>query len=121
MGDYLSMVSRNLIKGWNGYDADPPNEKARFNASLFLALIEEADKCKVKPSVIGGIGITYWIDDYSFIYVEFQNDGYNGIIYSYYFPLVNQGWEKTDKTRGVTKMVEIFKDYVRMYDRRKPA
>lgn len=118
MGDYLSKVSRDLQKGWDGYDADPPNEKARFNATLFLALIEEADECKVRPSVIGGIGITYRIDDYSFIYVEFQNDGYNGIIYSYYNPDVNQGWEATDKTRSVSKMIDIFKEFVKKYDRR---
>ena len=114
----LSEISKDLQKGWDGYNADPPNDKARFNATLFLALIEEADECRVKPSVIGGIGITYKIDNYSYIYVEFQNNGYNGIIYSYYYPDVNQGWEVTNKTKGVTKMVEIFENFVKNYDKR---
>jgi hypothetical protein len=65
-----------LERGWNGYDAPPPAEKAMITAKNLIAtmLDEGLAPNRVTPSVVGGIGITKRYEDRK-VYFEIQNDG----------------------------------------------
>ncbi|MEZ6099961.1 MAG: hypothetical protein R3E01_13415 [Pirellulaceae bacterium] len=67
---------KELEEGWNGYTAEPPSAEAVSNAREFLKVLflAGAGPCRVKPSAIGGIGITVRTASRK-AYVEFLNDG----------------------------------------------
>jgi hypothetical protein len=66
--------------GWDGYSARCPEVPAIRSAKLFLSQLSENDPVphRVKPSVVGGIGITFRSQKRK-CYVEFYN---NGTVYS---------------------------------------
>jgi hypothetical protein len=65
-----------LATGWDGYCARPPEKAAILSAKLFLSQLTESDRSpeRIKPSVIGGIGITFKVNHRK-CYVEFYNNG----------------------------------------------
>ncbi len=65
-----------LPRGWDGYTASPPTADALFNAQEFLGVLFLATfrPSRFKPSVVGGIGVTFRQGDRK-VYVEFYNDG----------------------------------------------
>lgn len=62
-----------LNQGWDGYNADPPSQTAISQARLFFSLSKRKE-AKIKPSVVGGIGITFKNNNKK-CYVEFGNCG----------------------------------------------
>ncbi len=50
---------RNLRRGWDGYKARPPSERATRNALLLLSLLDRAGihVTQASPSVEGGVGL----------------------------------------------------------------
>ncbi len=66
-----------LEKNWDSYGADPPNELAIKNCKTFIDVNEQDEYKlpKVKPSVCGGIGMTFRGKDKLKVYIEFNNDG----------------------------------------------
>lgn len=73
--DKLDSLSQ-LDDHWDGYSAPPPSEEACLNAREFLQVLSLAELLpkRCKPSVVGGIGITFRHGDRK-VYVEFYNDG----------------------------------------------
>lgn len=67
---------KGLKSGWNGYDAEPPDERALANSRAFLQslLFEQFPPTRVAPSVVGGVGITRKVGERR-VYVEFYNSG----------------------------------------------
>ena len=65
-----------LATGWDGYSARPPEKTAIVSAKLFLSQLAESDRTpdRIKPSVVGGIGITFKLGQRK-CYVEFYNNG----------------------------------------------
>lgn len=65
-----------LTTGWDGYSARPPEKTAIVSAKLFLSQLAESDRApdRIKPSVVGGIGITFKLGQRK-CYVEFYNNG----------------------------------------------
>lgn len=65
-----------LTTGWDGYGARPPEKAAIVSAKLFLSQLAERDRVpdRIKPSVVGGIGITFKLRQRK-CYVEFYNNG----------------------------------------------
>jgi hypothetical protein len=71
---------KTLKKGWDTYEAEPPNDLAIENAKRFINLFD-LKPTRIAASVIGGIGITFrQIDE--MIYIEFGNDGRNQLLYA---------------------------------------
>jgi hypothetical protein len=75
---------RNLVKGWDGYDADPPSDEAIAGASKYLDLLDLAGipPDRVASSVMGGVGVTHKLD-VGRVYVEFLNDGQTYVLKSF--------------------------------------
>lgn len=69
---------KNLKKGWDSYDADPPNDKSIQNAQCFLKVLEIdlllPYPTKVTPTVEGGIEIAF-LSDTKYLGIEFYNTG----------------------------------------------
>lgn len=67
---------RFMRKGWDGYDAPPPTDRAiRLAQSFISRLLEEKyEPSRLAPSVIGGVGVTHRSERRK-VYVEFFNDG----------------------------------------------
>lgn len=67
---------RDLKKGWDSYDADPPTNGAVQGAKDFIlaSVWLPLPIVTVNPSVVGGIGITYERGKRT-VYVEFRNTG----------------------------------------------
>ncbi len=71
-----------LPKGWDTYDADPPNETAIDNARMMLVGLPKPD-C-ILPDVEGGVGIVFghqrWVscDNSGEIY-DVVTDGLGGV------------------------------------------
>lgn len=68
---------RQLEKGWDSYDADPPNEVA---IGLAQKVLVECGRQAVNPervmaSVEGGVGISLYATTMDYAYVECLNDG----------------------------------------------
>jgi hypothetical protein len=65
-----------LPKGWDGYQAAPPNAVARDRTRTFLEslYLENYAPSQVGPSVIGGIGVSRRRGKKK-VYVEFNNNG----------------------------------------------
>ncbi len=69
---------RNLEVGWDSYSAEPPSSLAISKATEFLKFAQLAgvEPVKADPSVIGGVGISYFHPVNGYLaYVEFYNDG----------------------------------------------
>ena len=66
-----------LEKGWDSYDADPPNENAIANTLRIIHTLEQNNISirRINPSVIGGIGIHVGKN-----YIECLNNGQIGIL-----------------------------------------
>jgi hypothetical protein len=69
---------RSLKVGWDSYKAEPPSEKAIGAVRAFLPLLraEWREPDRLRPSSVGGIGLTFYRDKASgscSIYVEFLN------------------------------------------------
>jgi hypothetical protein len=73
--DKLESFSQ-LATGWDGYSARRPEKVAILSAKLFLSQLTDSDRVpdRVKPSVIGGIGVTFRANQRK-CYVEFYNNG----------------------------------------------
>jgi hypothetical protein len=71
----LARMSR-LPKGWNGYNAPPPSERARLIAQSFLDVLlkEDMEPSRLAPSAVGGVGLSRRKNGRK-VYVEFFNDG----------------------------------------------
>jgi hypothetical protein len=65
-----------LRTGWDGYSARAPEKAAILSAKLFLSQLTESGRVpdRIKPSVVGGIGITFRSNQRK-CYVEFYNNG----------------------------------------------
>ena len=65
-----------LVKGWNGYSAPAPAEVAIKGSRQFLRMLQSENlrPDRVKPSSVGGIGITFKRGSRK-SYVEFYNNG----------------------------------------------
>lgn len=82
----IYLTHRELRKGWDGYDADPPNTWAIEIAEDFASRLGRL-KPRVRPSAIGGMGITVWqvVDGQPGdrkCYAEFSNHGTGVLLYS---------------------------------------
>jgi hypothetical protein len=69
---------RSLKVGWNSYKAEPPSEKAIGSVRDFLSLLrsEWREPDRLRPSAVGGIGLTFYRDKVPggcSVYVEFLN------------------------------------------------
>jgi hypothetical protein len=68
-----------LRKGWDGYDADAPEEDAIDMARFYLMTYVPGRKflARLKPSVQGGVGATFRNPDFPNrrVYMEFFNEG----------------------------------------------
>lgn len=58
---------------WDSYGAEPPNDWAIDEAIGMVTLFVNRMPDRIKPSVIGGVGITFYNDDKK-VYVEIYND-----------------------------------------------
>ena len=82
----IYLTHRELRKGWDGYDADPPNTWAIETAEDFASRLGRL-KPRVRPSAIGGVGVTVWQvvegqpGDRK-CYAEFSNRGTGVLLYS---------------------------------------
>jgi len=67
---------KNLKKGWDSYDADPPNYLALTNALKILDLLFESEfsPTRIMPSVEGGISFLF-IRNTKYADIECDNDG----------------------------------------------
>lgn len=67
---------KSLLRNWDSYGAEPPNEAACTVAESFLDYVgaKYNDHFVVKPSAVGGIGFTFRSYSRS-VYVEFRNTG----------------------------------------------
>lgn len=67
---------KGLVKGWNGYSANPPDLQAVELAAAFLLTLEgqHYPPAQIGPSVVGGVGITHRTGAKK-VYVEFSNKG----------------------------------------------
>ena len=67
---------KGLQKGWNGYDAEPPNTAALTVARRLVAFLVRSGvpPTRVAPSVVGGVGVTRRVGPRR-VYVEVYNDG----------------------------------------------
>lgn len=74
---------RKLEQGWDGYQAPPPNLVAVINASELIDVLRAIEMYpnRVRPSVVGGIGITFRKNDKK-AYIEFLNDGRVYVLFS---------------------------------------
>ena len=65
-----------LKKGWNGYEAPPPNEQALASARLYLEALQGStlEPHRIEASVMGGVGVTHRCN-HKKVYVELYNDG----------------------------------------------
>ena len=68
-----------LVKGWDSYNADPPSGLAISLAEAYLDIGGKPDR--IKPSVIGGVGITTRRLGRK-CYLEIQNDGHTHLLFS---------------------------------------
>jgi hypothetical protein len=73
----------NLTDGWDSYRAQGPNVIARQQAKAYLAELCEQNcrPARVKPSAVGGVGITHRKGTRK-VYVEFNNQGSIHALYS---------------------------------------
>jgi hypothetical protein len=67
---------RTLKKGWDGYNAAPPDAKPLGFASDFLDVLRRNRyvPSRLAPSVVGGVGMTFRKQSRK-VYVEFSNKG----------------------------------------------
>jgi hypothetical protein len=74
---------KSLSRGWDSYKAPAPNLVARTNAKEFLDVlcIAELEPSRMRPSVVGGVGITFRKGEKK-VYVEFLNDGRVYVLFS---------------------------------------
>ena len=86
-----------LEKGWDSYDADPPNENAIANTLRIIHTLEQNNISirRLKPSVIGGIGIHVGAH-----YIECLNNGQIGVLFNK---------EATNITTTYQKIAEMVK------------
>jgi hypothetical protein len=70
---------RNLKRGWDSYDAEPPGETAITNARQVLSVLWSAGLASsiraVSPSAEGGVGIVFAASDQKYADIECFNDG----------------------------------------------
>lgn len=78
----LEDLSR-LDDGWNSFAASRPSYEALSNAREFLNVLLAAELVpnRVRPSSIGGVGITFRRGDRK-VYVEFLNNGQTHVLFS---------------------------------------
>lgn len=67
---------RGLERGWNSYDAEPPNTTAFDRADRVLAVAREhrMDITRIVPSAEGGIGICF-VTENRYAHIEASNEG----------------------------------------------
>jgi hypothetical protein len=65
-----------IKNGWNGYEAPSPSQTAIITANSIVGylLSDDLEPKRVKPSVIGGVGITHRNNDRK-VYIEIYNNG----------------------------------------------
>jgi hypothetical protein len=70
---------RNLKRGWDSYDAEPPGETAITNARQVLGVLWSVGLASsiraVSPSAEGGVGIVFAGSDQKYADIECFNDG----------------------------------------------
>lgn len=68
---------------WDGYEAPRPNDSAIRTARTFLSVLEDSElvPSRLKPSVIGGVGVTFKKEKRK-AYVEFYNNGTVYVLFS---------------------------------------
>ena len=69
---------RALPRGWDSYEAEPPNEVALANARRLLRVAWEYEggaKLRLSPSVEGGVGVIFGADAKKYADIECFNDG----------------------------------------------
>lgn len=65
--------------GWDSYDAKPPFPKTIIAVKKFLSLVKIP--CEVRPSVVGGVGVTFRVGD-KYVYLEFRNTGNTHLLFA---------------------------------------
>lgn len=83
MQNQLSEVLANLAKlpalpeGWDGYSAKPPSRGSIMRMKFLIEQLwrKGVTSCLPRPSVVGGVGMTFCGDERHEIYVEVLNNG----------------------------------------------
>lgn len=97
-----------LKDGWDGYSAPPPPPRAVAMAKEFLAVLQEfnLEPTRVKPSVVGGIGITIRKEGRKG-YIEFYGNGTACALFS--------DGESEPMTRSVQPTRDSYATIIREY------
>lgn len=109
---------REMEKGWNGYTADPPDDKAIVNAIDFVKGIHNFSNSptnktltpsRVAASADGGIGVTFRHNTEE-VYVEFCNDGEN---WTMLCSTIDSNYE-TEVYKGLPDEVNVVNDKIEL-------
>lgn len=74
--NYIKLCSfRRLLKGWDGYDAEPIPDTIINRAQSFLLCLDSQPK--VFPTGRGSIQAEYYLDDENHVEIEIFNDHYS--------------------------------------------
>ena len=102
-------------KGWNGYNADPPNQVSVENARNFLLEMKELDcePTRVTATAMGGIAICKRNGSKKVI-VEFYNRGNIHSLFAEDAILDTMETRKVEMTKdGMREFILLMKDYLK--------